>query len=167
MFKTDFPRFGFNTGDLLKKFHDRRASRSSRSTTISDDIVDVDFEDISKDEQSTKKDKKRTFDKDARAKEIVEAGEKLIMEKVKDASSAKQMSALCALVTFSMGADWADEHHKSSFSSDRDRWNAVEGAIDEMTKDAPSLGINGKLLFNMSFIFGVKWADENPPKYGN
>lgn len=157
--------FGYSVDDVLKKFHDRQKSRSSRSTTISDDIVDTEFEDISKDDQSSKKDKKRTFDMEARSREIVEAGDKLIMEKLKDASSDRRMSGLCTLMIFSLGAEWADGHPKSSFSSDLEWWDALSDRVKKMTKDAPDMGFSGKLVFNMAFSLGAKWAYQNPPKY--
>lgn len=112
-----------------------------------------------------KKDKKRTFDMEARSREIVEAGDKLIMEKLKDASSDRLMSGLCTLMIFSLGAEWADGHPKSSFSSDLEWWDALSDRVKKMTKDAPDMGFSGKLVFNMSFVLGAKWAVQNPPKY--
>ncbi len=165
MFKPNFSQFGYNPDDLLKNFHGRQKSRSSRSTTISDDIVDVEFEDISKDDQSSKKDKRRTFDKEVRSREIVEAGDKLIMEKLKGESPDRLMSGLCSLMIFSLGAEWADGHPKSSFSSDQEWVDALSDKFEEITKDAPDMGFSGKLIFSMSFFLGAKWADKNPPKY--
>lgn len=157
--------FGYSADDVLKNFHDRQKSRTSRSATISDDIVDVEFEYISKDDQSSKKDKNCTFDMEARSREIVEAGDKLIMERLKDASSDKQMVGLCSLMVFSLGAEWADGHPKSSFSSDQEWCDALTDKVEELTKDAPDMGFSGKLVFNMSFVLGAKWVYQNPPKY--
>lgn len=68
---------------------------------------------------------------------------------------------------FSLGAEWTDGLPKSSFSSDREWWDALTDKVEELMKDAPDMGFSGKLIFNMTFALGAKWADRNPPKYGN
>ena len=130
---------------------------SQRVRAVDSNIEDVQFEDVTED----KTHKKPEIDKDARARQLVDA----VDERVKSLAEKSPHSALLVSAMFVMGADWADEHPLSDFA-DRSAWICAQrNEVKRILSEAP-ISKTPDILFEMltfvTFADGASWANEHP-----
>lgn len=152
-----FPKFVFDIKEGKSKFQ----------TTLSDDIEDVEYVDVSDAPQASENDpKKFSYDKEARAKEIAEYAEKESrqLNKKKD-----PLLYVFFIVAITIGAQWGDDNPKAKFATSMARTNAFHAEIEKIWKDSGSRDEKTDrisfLTFLLSTSLGMKWATSIPPKY--
>ncbi|MBD5243161.1 MAG: hypothetical protein HDS60_03635 [Barnesiella sp.] len=119
------------------------------------DIEDVDFEDI------TQEQPKHQIDEKARNAQIT----KEVNTRFADLFERNPMAAGIVSCLFILGADWADQHPVSEFSSVAAWSAAIMQEADNLMKDLPEeKELNPLFRMAMSSVFylGANWAKEHP-----
>lgn len=164
----NFEIFGAGHIPPFTKFiFDIKEGKSKLQATLSDDIEDVEYVDVSESPEITGKDRQSlSYDKEARDAEIFEYASK---KKPRNSKKNDPYFELSFGVLFSIGAHWADDNPISKFHNLFERTNAFLEEIDKIQKEMESNA--GKKLPDLSMILicsvslGFHWADKNPPKY--
>lgn len=138
-----------------------------RGYVISDDIVDVEYIEISDAPEASGSDsRKPSYDMKARAGEAGAFAEKTVNELgIKNDALFELMVE--ALIMF--GIEWSDKNPESAFRSPSARSNAFYTEMVKKQKDVDEkAGKSHPQIFPwvlMTASMGLKWATENPPKY--
>lgn len=138
-----------------------------RGYILSDDIIDVEYVEISDEQQTASGNErsKKIYDKVARAAEIAEFAEKKAEEMNEKNDLAFEMM-ITVFILF--GANWADENPECNFESSMKRSEAFFDEVEEYLKKVEAKGGRDHkfdLLAIMTTSIGMKWATNNPPKY--
>lgn len=164
----NFETFGAGHIPPFPKFvFDIKEGKSKLQTTLSEDIEDVEYVDVSDAPQAFGNDtKKFSYDKKVRAKDIVEYAEK----KSRQFNEKKDpLLDVFFLVAITIGAQWADDNPKSKFATSMARTDTFHAEIEKIWKDSGARAEKTDrvsfLMFLMSASLGMKWATNNPPKY--
>lgn len=123
--------------------------------SLKDLAEDVPFEEV--EEPS----KKPQIDKKARAEQVAKASE----EKVSELMEKSPLAAFHALIMFSAGAKWGDEHPESDFNNRPERVSAMRAEVNSMLDEAIASDTRDFMLDAIShviFASGVQWADKHP-----
>lgn len=135
--------------------------RTRRATILSHDIEDVEYEDVS----DTPKSQEPSYDRKARAHQILDAA----LKSMKKLSIDDPFVSLMFLQWFKEGATFYDSHPQSSYRSETE-WAAAmqefhESKVSEYKNKAKQdLSMYLWTLMLLSHLEGVLWAEENPPK---
>lgn len=120
-----------------------------RGHILSDDIEDVEYVDVSDAPKvSCNNREKPSFDKEARAKEVVEFAKKQAEEMNK---TGDLVIELFFMILILFGAEWADSNPVSKFHDDLARRIAFSKKLEEKNKEME--GISGKNGFVIPCYF--------------
>lgn len=150
-----FPRFVFDIKEGKSKFQ----------TTLSEDIEDVEYFDVSDPQPEPKA--KQSYDKTARDKEIADQASEFVKKRSK---GLNPMVDLFVMSCFIHAAKWTDDHPLSSFGSSHDQYLAIKRDLeidnDEIYRKSGQKVDSMVCLLELSTTeLARRWANENPPKY--
>lgn len=163
----NYDPFGSNKAPSFETAFDIKAGKKIK-ITLSASIEDVEFVEII--DETEKKPKSLNWDKGARDLDIWR-------EALKHASDIKSFDGGFAQVSYAIifesGAKWSDEHPKSNFNHDAERFTAFREAMEKEIEELQQESIKrfNKREPNLTLIFvvvstaGFHWATQNPPKY--
>ena len=138
-----------------------------RGYVISDDIEDVEYVDITEPAPEPEPRAGRTWDKKARAAEMIKAAEDHFAKLDKKTDPIMEIFVLSM---FCFGADFADEHPLSAHFSNHDQYAALTADCESREKEFKSkygetMNPEIRLLGALVREQGRRWANSNPPKY--